>query len=92
MIVAIYGPSSRSAPMPLVNIEFHRTLVAHLQKERLAVVLMPDVDALHDLEGFQGLFAKRNQNFFSISHWIPLELLAPASIRVVQIAGNGCVT
>src|SRR6185437_6192522 len=72
MMVAICGPSSRSQPKSLVNIEFHRTLVTHLQKERLAVVLMPDVDALHDLEGFQGLFAKRNQNFFSISHWIPL--------------------
>jgi hypothetical protein len=54
--------------MPLVNIEFHSAFVAHLQEERLAVVLMLDVDALHDFEGFQRLFAQRNQNLFSISH------------------------
>src|ERR1700733_8918229 len=62
------GASSRRAPMSLVNIELHRAFVAHLQQERLAVVLMLDVDALHDFEGFQRLFAQRNQNLFSISH------------------------
>src|SRR6185437_3371518 len=68
MTATIRGSSSRSQPKSLVNIEFYRTLVTHLQKQRLAVVLMPDVDALHDLEGFQRFFAKRNQNLFSIGH------------------------
>jgi hypothetical protein len=50
--------SSRSEPMSLVNIELHRAVVAHLQQYRLAIVLISYVDALHDLEGLQGLFAK----------------------------------
>jgi hypothetical protein len=36
--------------MSLVNIELHYAVVAHFQKERLAVVLVPYVDPLHDLE------------------------------------------
>jgi hypothetical protein len=51
---------SRSEPMSLVNIELYRAVVAHLQQERLAVVLILDVNALHDVESFQGLFAKSN--------------------------------
>jgi DoxX-like protein len=71
MTAAICG-SSRSEPVSLVNIELDRTVVTHLQKERLAIVLMLDVHALHDLEGFQGLFAKSNQDLFSVSHWSPM--------------------
>jgi hypothetical protein len=54
--------------MSLVNIELHHAVVAHLQQERLAVVLIPYVDALHDLEGLQGLFAKGDYNLLSIGH------------------------
>jgi hypothetical protein len=41
---------SRSEPMSLVNIELHDAVVTHLQQERLAVVLMLYVHALHDFE------------------------------------------
>jgi hypothetical protein len=34
-----------------VNIELHYAVVAHLLKERLAVVLVPFVNPLHDLKG-----------------------------------------
>ena len=54
--------------MSLVNIELYYAVVAHLQKERLAVILVPYVNPLHDLEGLQRLFAKGGQNLFSISH------------------------
>ena len=54
--------------MSLVNIELHYAVVAHLQQERLAVVLVPDVNPLHDLESLERLFAKGGQNLFSISH------------------------
>jgi hypothetical protein len=50
--------SSRREPMSLVNVELHRAVVAHLQQERLAVVLIPYIHALHDFESLQGLFAK----------------------------------
>ena len=43
--------ASCSEPMSLVNIELHYAVVAHLQKERLAVVLVPFVNPLHDLKG-----------------------------------------
>src|SRR5438874_1957846 len=52
--------SSRNEPMPLVNIELHGTVVTHLQQERLAVVLIFYVHALHDVERLQRLFAKGN--------------------------------
>src|SRR6478735_6275013 len=55
--------------MSLVNVELHGTVVTHLQQERLAVVLILDVHALHDVERLQRFFAKGNQNLFSISHW-----------------------
>lgn len=42
----------------LVNIELHGAVVTHLQQERLAVVLMLYVHALHDFENLQRLFAK----------------------------------
>jgi hypothetical protein len=51
---------SRSEPMSLVNIELHGAVVTHLQQERLAVVLMLYVNALHDFESLQRLFAKGN--------------------------------
>jgi len=51
---------SWNEPMPLVNVEFHGAVVAHLQQERLAVVLMLYVHALHDFENLQRLFAKSN--------------------------------
>jgi hypothetical protein len=75
--------------MSLVNIKLHRAVVTHLQQERLAVVLMLYVHALHDFESLQRLFAKGSQNLFSISHWSSLQ--ASATVRVVQIVGNGCV-
>src|ERR1700748_3773519 len=56
----ICGSSSRSEPMSLVNIELHRAFVMHLQEERLAVVRMLYVHALHDFESFQRLFTKGN--------------------------------
>jgi hypothetical protein len=51
---------SRSEPMSLVNIELHGAVVTHLQQERLAVVLILYVHALHDFESLQRLFAKGN--------------------------------
>jgi hypothetical protein len=51
---------SHSEPMSLVNIELHDAVVTHLQQERLAVVLMLYVHALHDFESLQRLFAKGN--------------------------------
>jgi hypothetical protein len=60
--------TSRGEPMSLVNIELHGTVVAHLQQQRLAVILILYVNALHDLESLQRLFAKGDQNLFSISH------------------------
>jgi hypothetical protein len=53
----------------LVNIELHGAVVTHLQQERLAIVLMLYVHALHDFGILQRLFAKGNQNLVSISHW-----------------------
>jgi hypothetical protein len=75
--------------MSLVDIEFHRAVVTHFQQQRLAVVLILDVHALHDFESFQRFFLKGNQNLFSISHWS--SLLASVTIRVVPIIGNRCV-
>src|SRR6186713_1541019 len=82
--------------MSLVNIELHGTVVTHLQQERLAVVLVLDVHALHDVESLQRLFAKGNQNLFSISHWAPWEFLgflasAWATVRVLRSSAYGCV-
>jgi hypothetical protein len=71
----VIGALSRSEPMSLVNIELHGAVVTHLQQERLAVVLVLYVHALHDVESLQRLFAKGNQNLFSISHWAPWEFL-----------------
>jgi hypothetical protein len=61
--------SFRSEPMSLVNVELHRAVVTHFQQQRLAIVLIFYVHALHDFESFQRLFLKGNQNLFSISHW-----------------------
>jgi hypothetical protein len=33
-----------------MNIELHYAVVAHLQKKRLTIVLVPYVNPLHDLE------------------------------------------
>jgi len=41
-----------------MNIELHRTVITHLQEERLAVVLILYIYALHDFENLQRLFAK----------------------------------
>jgi hypothetical protein len=57
-----------------MNIELHHAIVTHLQQERLAVVLMLYVHALHDFESPQRLFAKSDQNLFSIRHWGSLRL------------------
>jgi hypothetical protein len=55
-----------------VNIEADRAVVAHLQQERLAVVLISNVDPLHNLENLQRFFAQGFQYFLSISlHCVP---------------------
>jgi len=56
--------------MPLVNIELQRAIIAHLQQERLEVVLIFYVNALHDLENLQGFFAKGDHDLLSIGHRI----------------------
>jgi hypothetical protein len=53
-------PTAPSEPMSLVNVELHDAVVTHLQLERLAIVLMLYVNALHDFENLQRLFAKSN--------------------------------
>jgi hypothetical protein len=65
----ICGAALRSEPMSLVNVELDCAVVTHFQQERLAVVLILYVYALHDFESFQRLFSKGNQNFFSVGHW-----------------------
>jgi hypothetical protein len=50
----------RSEPMSLVNIELYRPFVPHFQQQRLAVLLIPDIYALHNLESLQRLFTKSN--------------------------------
>jgi hypothetical protein len=41
-----------------VNVEADCTVFSHLQKQILARILIRDVDALHHVEDFHGLFAK----------------------------------
>jgi hypothetical protein len=56
----ICGLPSRSEPIPFVDIELHDAVVTHLQQQRLAIVLILYVYALHDFESFQRLFTKGN--------------------------------
>jgi len=49
-----------------MDIEFHRTFVAHLQQERLADFLVRDIGAPHDLAHIERLLAKRVQDVLSI--------------------------
>jgi|1185.fasta_scaffold82840_1 hypothetical protein len=58
--------SSGDKPNTFVDIEFNRTLVSHLQQERLAVFLIFDICSLHNLKNLQRLFSKSVQYFFSI--------------------------
>src|SRR5690349_21294025 len=58
--------SSSDEPMPLVDVEFHQTLVAHLQQQRLAGFLIREIGAPHDLVGLERLLAKRIQDILAI--------------------------
>jgi hypothetical protein len=49
---------SNGRPDTLVNVEADCTVFSHLQKQILARILICDVDALHHVEDFHGLFAK----------------------------------
>ena len=44
------GLPNSDVPDTFMNIELHRALISHFQKQRLALVLALDVDALHDVE------------------------------------------
>jgi hypothetical protein len=52
--------------MPLVDVEFHQTFVAHLQKQGLAGFLIREIGTPHELVGLERLLAKRIQDIFSI--------------------------
>jgi hypothetical protein len=68
--------NSGDFPKTLVNVEFHHAFIAHLQQEGLAVVLVLDVDALHDVEDRQGFLAQRGQYLFAIGQLRFLRLVA----------------
>jgi len=73
----VRASASRNAPNSLVNIELHNAIVTHLQQERLAVFLIFDVNALHDIKDLQRFFAKGGQYLFPISlHHCFLALLS----------------
>jgi hypothetical protein len=57
---------SSDEPSPIVNIEFHQTLVAHFQKEGLAGFLIHDIGAFHDLVDFERLLAEHTQDILPI--------------------------
>jgi hypothetical protein len=44
------GLPNSDVPDTFMNIELHRALISHFQKQRLALVLALDIDALHDVE------------------------------------------
>jgi hypothetical protein len=52
--------------MPLVDVEFHQTFVAHLQKQGLAGFLIREIGTPHDLVGLERLLAKRIQDILAI--------------------------
>jgi hypothetical protein len=52
--------------MPLVDVEFHQTLVAHLQKQGLAGFLIREIGAPHDLISLERLLAERVQDILAI--------------------------
>ena len=49
-----------------MDIELDQTFVAHFQKEGLASSRIRDIGAPHDFVEFEGLFAERSQDIFSI--------------------------
>jgi hypothetical protein len=49
-----------------VYIELHQAFVSHFQQKGLASFFIRHIGALHNLVHFEGLFAKRIQNIFSI--------------------------
>jgi hypothetical protein len=61
-----------------MNIEFHQTLVAHLQKEGLAGLLIDDIGAPHDFVDLERLLAERIQDILAIIQhdYFPLNKIA----------------
>jgi hypothetical protein len=57
---------SPDQPMPLVDVEFHQTFVAHFQKQGLAGFLVREIGSPHELVGLLRLLAKRIQDILAI--------------------------
>jgi hypothetical protein len=68
-----------------VNIEFHNTLVSHLQQERLASFLVHDIGSSHDLTNLERLFAQSVQDIVSIiQHAFSLTVTSHGALLTVR--------